>query len=95
MADDGEVIKVNAKKFEYSLAEITLKKGAPVIIEFTSRDRLHGFNCPGLKIRSDIPTAKVTTLRFVPDKTGPFRLHCDNFCGTGHDRMRGTTTVVE
>ncbi len=35
MADDGEVIKVNAKKFEYSLAEITLKKGAPVIIEFT------------------------------------------------------------
>ena len=95
MAADEQVIKVSAKRFEYSPAEITLKKGVPVVIEFTSQDRLHGFNCPGLKIRSDIPPGKVTTLRFVPDKTGAFPFHCDNFCGTGHEKMRGTITVVE
>ena len=95
MADDEQVIRVTAKKFEYAPKEITLKKGVPVTLEFVSQDRLHGFSCPGLKIRSDIPPGKVTTLRFVPDKAGTFPFHCDNFCGSGHEGMKGTITVIE
>jgi len=94
-ADEEQVIRITAKKFEYSPKEITLKKGVPVTLEFVSQDRLHGFSCPGLKIRSDIPPGKVTTLHFVPDKAGIFPFHCDNFCGSGHEGMRGTITVTE
>ena len=94
-AENKQVIKITAKRFEYSPKEITVKKGVPVVLEFTSLDRLHGFDCPGLKIRTDIPPGKVTTLRFVPDKAGTFPFHCDNFCGSGHEGMRGTITVTE
>ena len=58
-----------------------------MVLEFTSLDRLHGFNCPALKIRSDIEPGKVNTLRFVPDKAGTFPFHCDIFCGSGHSGM--------
>jgi cytochrome c oxidase subunit 2 len=64
-------------------------------LEFTSLDRLHGFNCPDLGIRTDIPPGKVTKLRFVPQKVGTFLFHCDNFCGSGHEGMTGTITVKE
>jgi cytochrome c oxidase subunit 2 len=94
-AENEQVIQITAKKFEYSPKEITVKKGLPVVLEFTSRDRLHGFDCPGLKLRMDIRPGKVNTLRFVPDKAGTFPFHCDNFCGSGHEGMKGTITVTE
>ena len=60
------MIKVTAKRCEYSPSEITLKKGAPVTLEFTSLDRPHGFNCPDLGIRTDIMPEKVNRVHFVP-----------------------------
>ena len=96
MADETkQIIKITAKKFEYSPNEITLKKGVPVVLEFTSLDRLHGFFCPGLEIRSDIVPGKVNRLEVTPQKVGTFPFHCDNFCGTGHDRMTGKIIVTE
>ena len=94
-ADTEQVIQITAKRFEYSPKNITVKKGIPVVLEFKSLDRLHGFDCPGLGIRADIPPQKVTTLRFVPQKVGTFPFHCDNFCGSGHEGMTGTITVTE
>jgi cytochrome c oxidase subunit 2 len=94
-AENEQVIKITAKKFEYAPKEITLKKGVPAVLEFTSLDRLHGFSCPALNIRTDIEPGKVNTLRFVPDKVGTFPFHCDNFCGSGHEGMRGVINVVE
>ncbi|MGD0571877.1 MAG: cupredoxin domain-containing protein [Sedimentisphaerales bacterium] len=90
-----QVIKITAKKFEYSPNKITLKKGVPVTLELTSLDRLHGFNCPDLKIRSDVSPEKVSTINFTPEKTGTFEFHCDVFCGIGHEQMTGTITVTD
>ena len=94
-AENEQVIQITAKRFEYSPKEITVKKGVPVVLEFASQDRLHGFVCPGLGIRMDIRPGKVNTLRFTPDKAGTFPFHCDNFCGSGHEGMRGTIIVAE
>ncbi len=94
-AENEQVIQITAKRFEYSPKEITLKKGVPVVLEFTSLDRLHGFNCPGLGIRLDIRPGKANSIRFVPEKAGMFPFHCDNFCGSGHEGMRGMITVTE
>ena len=90
-----QVIKISAKKFEFSPSEITLKKGVPVVLELTSLDRLHGFACPALGIRGDINPGKTTTIEFTPQKAGTFPFHCDNFCGTGHGAMKGTIVVTE
>ncbi len=90
-----QVIKITAKKFEYNPTEITLKKGAPVVLEFTSLDRLHGFNCPELGVRADIKPGKVARVSLTPQKVGNFEFHCDNFCGSGHADMKGIIHVVE
>src|SRR5208283_1494442 len=91
----GQVIRITAKKFEYSPNEIRLKKGVPAVLEFTSLDRLHGFTCPDLDIRTDINPGKVSTVRVVPQKAGTYDFHCDIFCGEGHENMAGTIIVEE
>jgi len=90
-----KVIHIDAKRFEYSPGELTLKKGEPVILEFASRDVLMGFNLPDFNLRADMIPDKVTRVRFVPDKTGSFTFLCDIFCGTKHEEMNGRLTVIE
>jgi len=95
LAGSGQVIKITAKRYEYNPSRITLKKGVPVTLEFTSLDRLHGFNCPDLGIRADILPGKVSRIQFIPKKAGTFPFHCDNFCGEGHENMTGEFIVTE
>jgi cytochrome c oxidase subunit 2 len=93
--ETGQVIQLTAKRYEYNPSEITLKKGTPVTLEFTSLDRPHGFNCPDLGIRTDIVPGKVNSILFVPQKAGNFEFHCDLFCGEGHENMTGKIIVTE
>jgi cytochrome c oxidase subunit II len=90
-----KVIRIEAKRFDYTPGELTLKKGQPVILELTSRDVLMGFNLPEFNLRADVIPDKVTRVRFVPDKTGSFTFLCDIFCGTKHEEMNGRLTVIE
>ena len=95
-ATGGEtVIRLTAKKFEYTPSQITVKKGTPVVIELTSKDRVHGFNIPDFKIRSDVKPGETTRVRFVPDKTGTFTFACDIYCGSGHEEMSGSLVVTD
>jgi cytochrome c oxidase subunit II len=89
-----QVIKINARKFEFLPAAITLKQGVPVILELTSSDVVMGFNVPDMKSRVTILPGVVTRIRLVPDKVGVFTFLCDIFCGDGHEDMNGTITVV-
>ena len=90
-----KVIRIDAKRFDYTPGELTLKKGEAVILELTSRDVLMGFNLPDFNLRADMIPDKVTRVRFVPDKTGRFTFLCDIFCGSKHEEMNGRLTVVE
>lgn len=90
------VIKITAKKFEYSPNEIRIKKGVPVILEFTSLDRVHGFTVPDLGgIRATIEPGKATQVRITAPKAGTYEFHCDLFCGEGHEGMTGKIIVEE
>ncbi|HEX6003796.1 MAG TPA: cytochrome c oxidase subunit II [Burkholderiales bacterium] len=88
------LIKVSAKRFDYTPSHITVKKGVPVRFQLTSEDVLMGFNLPDFNVRADMIPGKTTELRFVPDKVGTFTFLCDIFCGTGHEEMNGKLTVV-
>ena len=91
----GQTVRITAQKFFYTPKDITLKKGVPAVLEFTSKDVMHGFSCPDLGIRSDILPGQVATVKFIPAKAGTFPFHCDIFCGSGHETMGGTITVTE
>ena len=94
-APRDKVIKLTAKKFEYSPAEITVKKGEPVVIEVSSEDVKHGFTLPDFGIRTDIKPGSLNRISFTPDKAGRFAFACDVFCGAGHEDMSGTLIVTE
>ncbi len=89
------VIQLKAKNFEFTPGEITVKKGAPVILELTSEDRAHGFNLPDFSVRTDVKPGAVSRVSFKPEKTGRFGFTCDVFCGSGHEDMSGTLVVTE
>lgn len=96
MGQSEQVIKISAKKFEYSPNEIRIKKGVPVVLEFTSLDRVHGFTVPELGgVRATIEPGKVTQVRIVAPKAGTYEFRCDLFCGDGHEGMTGKIIVEE
>jgi cytochrome c oxidase subunit 2 len=89
------VIKVEAKRFDYTPNVITLKKGVPVVLELTTKDVVMGFSAPDFGVRADILPEKVARVQITPDKTGTFTFVCDIFCGTGHEGMDGTIEVTD
>ena len=94
-AEGPRVVRIVAKRFSYKPSEVTLRKGEPVVLELVSEDRLHGFNLPAFRIRTDVRPHEVTRVPFKPDRAGTFTFHCDVFCGEGHEDMTGTLVVTE
>jgi cytochrome c oxidase subunit 2 len=87
------VIPVVARKFVFLPNVIHLKKGEPVVLEFTAPEVVMGFNVPDLKVRADIIPGQVARVRFTPEKAGTYPFLCDIFCGDGHEGMSGTIVV--
>jgi cytochrome c oxidase subunit 2 len=92
---DEQQVSMLAMKFDYWPDVVTVKKGKPVVLELSALDRIHGFAVPGLGLRTDITPGPPTILRFTPEKAGVYSLHCDNFCGDGHEEMAGRIVVTD
>ena len=88
------IIKVVARKFDFTPGEIHLKKSVPVVLELTTLDVVMGFNVPDFGVRSDIMQGMTSRIRFTPDKVGEFPFYCDIFCGSGHEGMSGVIAVT-
>jgi cytochrome c oxidase subunit II len=93
-AQGERVIKVVARKWAFLPADIELRKGEPVTLEFTAPEVVMGFNAPDFKLRTDIIPGQVAKVRFTPDKAGTFTFLCDIFCGDGHEGMSGRFIIT-
>jgi cytochrome c oxidase subunit II len=92
---NSKVLEIIAKRFEFSPAEITLKKGEAVTLRLKSEDVTHGFLVRPLKIDAEIPAGKSTDIAIVPQVVGKFISICNHFCGRNHGNMKMTINVVE
>ena len=92
---DPHVVEITAKRFQFTPAEINLKKGETVTIKLKSEDVTHGFYNKPLKIDGDIAPGKETEITITPQTVGRFVTICDHFCGTNHGNMRMVINVVE
>ena len=88
------IIPIQARKFTYEPAELTLKLNEPVVFQLTSADVVMGFSVPDFKVRGTIIPGQVTEVAMTPNKLGEFIFLCDVFCGSGHENMEGTMRVV-
>ena len=90
-----QIIVIKAKMFQFSPSEITLKKGAPVILRLSSEDRTHGFLLRPFKIDTDIAPGKPVQVAVTPRVTGHYTVICNHYCGTGHGAMKMKVNVVD
>lgn len=65
----------------------------PVIVRLTSKDVIHSFKIPVMRLTQDVIPGTEIKIWFMADKTGQFDLACAQLCGLGHYRMRGAVSV--
>lgn len=65
-----------------------------VEVVLKSKDVLHNFFVPELRIKLDTVPGLVGKLRFKAEQTGKFEIVCSELCGLGHYKMRSFLYVV-
>ena len=66
-----------------------------VTLLLKSKDVLHNFFVPELRIKLDTVPGLVGRLPFKADTLGVYEIACSELCGLGHYRMRGYLEVVD
>ncbi|MGH7814630.1 MAG: cytochrome c oxidase subunit II [Candidatus Binataceae bacterium] len=62
-------------------------------IELTSKDVIHGFYIPTLRLQQDVVPGRTIRVWFKATKIGAYEIACAQLCGFGHFGMRGVLTV--
>jgi cytochrome c oxidase subunit 2 len=83
----------NAKDDIVTLNQMHLPVNKPAIIYVTSKDVIHSFKIPAMRVMQDAIPGTVVPMWFTPAKTGSYEIVCAQLCGLGHYRMRGFLTV--
>lgn len=82
----GTPVNISARCGGGPTPTLVLPAGRPVRLQFTSRDVIHGFWVPGLRLKLDAYPDHVNTVSFVPP-AGYWVGHCSQLCGLYHSEM--------
>jgi cytochrome c oxidase subunit 2 len=58
-------------------------------VHLTSRDVIHSFYLPNLRLRQDAVPGRTILVWFEAKKPGKYELPCSQLCGFGHSGMKG------
>jgi cytochrome c oxidase subunit 2 len=86
-------------KFEYpggqrEINQLFIPVDRDVQLLMTSEDVIHDFGLPDFRLKHDVLPGRYEALWLHADKTGSYRLFCDQFCGTDHASMIGRVVVL-
>lgn len=65
----------------------------PVKVRLRSKDVIHSFFLPNLRVKQDAVPGMLIEYWFTPNQTGNFEIACAELCGLGHYRMKAFLTV--
>lgn len=92
--DEPREILVVAKKFAFEPARIEVTEGERVRIVVKSGDGVHGFEIKKFRVDKTIPRGeKTVTIEFTASAAGEFPILCSEYCGDGHEDMKGMLVV--
>lgn len=74
--------------------EFTVPVGVPVKLIMTSKDVIHSFYIPSMRIKQDVVPGRYTAEWFTADKTGDYQVFCTEYCGDMHSRMLAKIHIV-
>ena len=73
--------------------ELHVPVNRSVIIELSSKDVIHNFCLPHMRIAQDAIPGSIIPMWFKPVKTGTYEVICGQLCGLGHYSMKGSVVV--
>ena len=88
-----------------TINHLHLPVGKPAIVQLSSKDVIHSFNLPHMRVKQDAVPGVMIPLWFEPTKTTDemrqvvgdpefmYEIACAQLCGLGHYRMRGLMTI--
>lgn len=76
------------------LAVIHVPVNRAVLVKLRSKDVLHSFYLPNLRIKQDAVPGMTIDVWFTPTEVGEFEIACAELCGFGHYQMRGFLNVL-
>ena len=90
---EPRVIEVVARRYKFVPSTIEVTQGETVRVVVTSGDGFHGFGIEQFDVSEEIPRGETVTIEFTPDVAGEFPILCTEYCGDGHEDMRGQLIV--
>ncbi|HXG59099.1 MAG TPA: hypothetical protein VNL91_08755 [Thermoanaerobaculia bacterium] len=85
-----------AKDDIVSINQLHLEAGRAVVVRITSKDVIHSFSLPVMRVKQDAIPGMEIPVHFTPVKTSDgatWEIACAQLCGLGHYRMRGQLFV--
>ncbi len=102
---DGVPIEVTAQQFTWTFrypqaggamsTELVLPRGRQAELRIRTRDVIHSFWVPAMRMKQDAVPGLTTHLRITATRPGSYALVCAELCGVGHATMRQQVRVVE
>jgi cytochrome c oxidase subunit II len=88
-------VQVVASRFTFEPAIIQVVAGESVRLVVRSKDGMHGFAIPKLKIDLHIPdNGEPVTADFTAPAAGEYEIACSEFCGRGHAQMKAALVSI-
>jgi cytochrome c oxidase subunit 2 len=92
---EPRVIEVVAKKFAFVPSRIEVAEGETVRLVVRSGDGMHGIQIKKFNVSEEVPRgSQPVTIEFTATAVGEFEIACSEFCGKGHEEMRGKLIVL-
>lgn len=76
-----------------TINQLHIPVDTPVIAELSSKDVIHSFFLPVMRVKQDAVPGQRIRLWFQAKQAGDFEIACAQLCGLGHYRMRGFFVV--
>ena len=82
-----------AKDDVTTINQLNLPVNRPAIVHLSSKDMVHSFALPQMRVKQDAVPGIPQPVWFTPTQTGRWEIACSQLCGLGHYRMRGFYTI--
>ena len=76
-----------------TINRLNLPVNRPVIVYLSSKDMVHSFGLPQMRVKQDVVPGIPQPVWFTPTHTGAWEIACSQLCGLGHYRMKGFYTI--
>lgn len=77
-----------------TINQLNVPIGKPVLVILSSKDVVHSFALPQMRVKQDAIPGIVQPVWFTPTLAGQWDIPCSQLCGLGHAQMRGLYKVM-